>query len=139
MFDRATIAARQISNPSALAIRHASYFDSIANLWKAERLAIKMDDSDVNAFFLRPLQRSQASITLALGFGHLRREAITAMGSTPGLGIGQMMNFGGHSSSDMSSLYTLKDSKEQERAIMAQQDLILGGKSVLELGAKTSK
>jgi hypothetical protein len=39
------------------------------------------------------------------GFHSMRREAITAVGSI--IGIGQAMNLAGHSSVDMSLLYTL--------------------------------
>lgn len=82
------------------------------------------DDRALNQHFLRPLAKELGFYTKGFGFHSLRREAITAIGSR--VGIGQAMSAAGQSKVDMALLYTLQDFSEQERAIKAHQERILG-------------
>jgi hypothetical protein len=58
------------------------------------------------------------------GFHSLRREAVTSIGSVAG--IGQAMQAAGHSTMDMSLLYTLTDFAQQDLAVRQHQQRILG-------------
>lgn len=82
------------------------------------------DDRDLNQHFLRKSAKALGFYWKGFGFHSLRREAITSAGSI--IGIGQAMNLAGHSKVDMSLMYTLRDQSEQERAVRAHQERILG-------------
>lgn len=82
------------------------------------------DDRDLTQHFLRPTAKALGFYWKGFGFRSLRREAITAIGSVAG--IGQAMKAAGHSHADTSLLYTLQDFTEQDRAIRAHQERILG-------------
>jgi hypothetical protein len=73
---------------------------------------------------LRPIAKELGFYWKGFGFRSLRREAITAIGSVAG--ISQAMNAAGHSHADTSLLYTLQDLAEQDRAIRAHHERILG-------------
>ena len=64
------------------------------------------DDRDILQHFLRPAAVALEFHWPGFGFHSLRREAVTAIGSAAGLG--QAMNMAGHSTMDMSLLYTLE-------------------------------
>ena len=81
------------------------------------------DDRDINHYFLRKQAKALGLYYVGFGFHAFRREAITAI--TASAGVGQAMNAAGHSKSDMSQEYTLVDLSAQERAINAFQDRIL--------------
>ncbi|HEX3682154.1 MAG TPA: hypothetical protein VHU83_06380 [Bryobacteraceae bacterium] len=91
---------------------------------RSEPKAICRDDRDLNQHFLRPIAKALGFYWKGFGFHALRREAITAIGSVAG--IGQAMSAAGHTHADMSLLYTLQDWSEQDRAIRAHQERILG-------------
>lgn len=91
--------------------------------WGREE-GICRDDRDLQQHFLRPVAKLLGFYWKGFGFRSLRREAITAIGSVAG--IGQAMKAAGHSHADTSLLYTLQDLSEQERAIRAHQERILG-------------
>jgi integrase len=82
------------------------------------------DDRDLNQHFLRPAAKKLGFYYQGFGFRALRREAITEIGSVAG--IGQAMDAAGHSTMDMSLLYTVQDKTKQEKAIRAFQERILG-------------
>lgn len=82
------------------------------------------DDRDINQHFLRPAAKTLGIYRQGFGFHVLRREAVTEIGSV--LGIGQAMDLVGHSRTDMTLLYTLKDKDAQDRAIRNFQERILG-------------
>ncbi len=86
--------------------------------------SICRDDRDLNQHFLRPAAIALGFYWKGFGFHSLRREAITAMGSV--LGLGQAMRMAGHSSADMSILYTLEDHELQAEAVKRHQEKILG-------------
>jgi hypothetical protein len=65
-----------------------------------------------------------------VGFHAFRREAITAISASAG--VGQAMNAAGRSKSDMSQEYTLVDLGAQERAVRAFQSRILGWAKFVE-------
>jgi integrase len=88
------------------------------------KTGICRDDRDLNQHFLRPVAKSLGFYWKGFGWHSLRREAVTAIGSV--LGIGQAMKMAGHTSSDMSILYTLSELQEQDRAVRALQETILG-------------
>jgi hypothetical protein len=81
------------------------------------------DDRDLNQHFLRPAAKKLGFYYQGFGFRALRREAITEIGS---VAIGQAMDAAGHSTIDMSLLYTLQDKAKQETAIRAFQERIIG-------------
>jgi hypothetical protein len=82
------------------------------------------DDRDINHYFLRKAARALGLYWRGFGFHAFRREAITAISATAG--VGQAMNLAGHTKADMSQEYTLVDHSEQERAVRAFQERILG-------------
>jgi integrase len=82
------------------------------------------DDRDILQHFLRPAAEALGFHWPGFGFHSLRREAVTAIGSV--LGIGQALRMAGHSSADMSLLYTLDDKASQDRAVRDFQERILG-------------
>jgi hypothetical protein len=73
---------------------------------------------------MRPIAKDLGFYWKGFGFRSLRREAVTAISLDAG--IGQAMNAAGHTHADTSLLYTLQDLAEQERAIRAHQERILG-------------
>lgn len=89
-----------------------------------QKPTICRDDRDLNQHFIRPAAKALGFYWVGFGWHAFRREAITAIGSV--LGIGQAMKLAGHSSADMSILYTLKDHAAQDDAIRARQEAILG-------------
>jgi integrase len=82
------------------------------------------DDRDINHYFLRKAAKALGLYWRGFGFHAFRREAITAISATAG--VGQAMNLAGHTKADMSQEYTLVDHSEQERAVRAFQERILG-------------
>lgn len=86
--------------------------------------AVTRDDRDINQHFLRPAAKRLGFYWKGFGFHALRREAITALNSA--LGMTQAMKMSGHSSADMSILYTLPDLVRQSEAIEARHEAILG-------------
>lgn len=82
------------------------------------------DGCDILQHFLRPAAIALGFHWPGFGFHSLRREAVTEIGRV--LGIGQAMAIAGHSSVDMSLLYTLDDKSEQDRAVRGFQERILG-------------
>jgi hypothetical protein len=88
------------------------------------KAAVCRDDRDLNQHFLRPAAVSLGFYWKGFGWHALRREAVTAAGSV--LGIGQAMKMAGHSTADMSILYTLSDQVAQDAAVRARQELIIG-------------
>jgi integrase len=90
---------------------------------KTER-GISRDDRDINHYFLGKTAKAQGVYWKGFGFHAFRREAITAISASAG--VGQAMNAAGHTKSDMSQEYTLVDLAQQERAIEAFQARILG-------------
>jgi integrase len=89
-----------------------------------KKQAICRDDRDLNQHFLRPAAKALGFYWLGFGFHALRREAVTAIGSV--LGIGQAMRMAGHSTADMSLMYTLNEQGAQDAAIRARQESIIG-------------
>jgi integrase len=89
-----------------------------------KRTAICRDDRDLNQHFLRPAAQAVGCYWKGFGFHALRREAITSLGAS--LGNLQTMRIAGHSTADMSLLYTLADRERQEAAIRERQEKILG-------------
>ena len=87
------------------------------------------DDRDLNQHFLRPAAKKLGFYFPGFGFRALRREAITEIGSVAGLG--QAMDAAGHSTVDLSLLYTVQDREKQEKAIRGFQERILGDGSKL--------
>jgi integrase len=81
------------------------------------------DDRDINQHFLRKAAKSLGLYWPGFGFHAFRREAITPISATAG--VGQAMNAAGHTKADMSQEYTLTDLSEQERAVRAHQERIL--------------
>ncbi len=81
------------------------------------------DDRDINQHFLRKAAKALGLYWPGFGFHAFRREAITAISATAG--VGQAMNAAGHTKADMSQEYTLTDLSEQERAVRAHQERIL--------------
>ena len=81
------------------------------------------DDRDINHYFLRKQAKTLGIYWVGFGFHAFRREAITAISASAG--VGQAMNAAGHSKSDMNQEYTLVDLSAQERAVRAFQDRIL--------------
>ena len=82
------------------------------------------DDRDINQHFLRKTAKALGLYWPGFGFHAFRREAITAISASAG--VGQAMNAAGHTKPDMSQEYTLSDHAEQERAVRAFQERILG-------------
>ena len=82
------------------------------------------DDRDINQHFLRKAAIALGIYWKGFGFHAFRREAITSISATAG--VGQAMNAAGHTRAEMSQLYTLTDLAEQERAVRLHQDRILG-------------
>jgi integrase len=90
--------------------------------WKRDSYC--RDDRDIQHYFLRPAAKALGIYWLGFGFHTLRREAITALGNL--LGAGQVMHLAGHSTLDMTALYTLADRDRQEKAIREHQERLLG-------------
>jgi integrase len=86
--------------------------------------AVTRDDRDINRYFVRPAAKRLGIYWKGFGFHALRREAITALNAS--LGMTQTMKMSGHSSADMSILYTLPDLLRQSAAIEARHEAILG-------------
>jgi hypothetical protein len=91
--------------------------------WGREE-AICRDDRDINQHFLRPIAKELGFYFEGFGFHSLRREAVTEYSGL--LGVGQAMNMAGHTSMEMSLLYTLSDRKAQDLAVRGFQERILG-------------
>lgn len=86
--------------------------------------ALCRDDRSIHQHFLRPAAEKVGVYWKGFGFHALRREAITALNSS--LGITQAMKAAGHSSADMSLLYTLADIEKQDEAMKARHEALLG-------------
>jgi len=86
--------------------------------------AICRDDRDINQHFLRKAAKALGFYWIGFGFHALRREAVTAISST--LGIGQAMRMAGHATEAMSLHYTLSDQVAQDEAVRAHQEKIVG-------------
>lgn len=91
---------------------------------KSERRGVCRDDRDILQHFVRPAAVALGFYWKGFGFHSLRREAITAFNAS--IGLTQTMRMSGHSTADMSLLYTLGDKDEQERAVRGFQDRIIG-------------
>lgn len=92
--------------------------------WGMKGAATCRDDRDLNQHFLRPAAKALGFYWKGFGFHALRREAVTAISGV--LGIGQAMKMAGHTSADMSILYTLEDLEKQDAAVRLRQEHILG-------------
>jgi integrase len=88
------------------------------------KASICRDDRDLNQHFLRPIAKRLGMYFEGFGFHSLRREAVTSIAKLAS--INQAMNASGHSTTDMSLLYTLQDLSEQDKAIRTHQERILG-------------
>lgn len=86
--------------------------------------SVTRDGCDILQHFLRPAAITLGFYWKGFGFHALRREAVTSISCV--IGIGQAMSMSGHSSMDMSLLYTLDDLGEQDRAVREHQERILG-------------
>ena len=76
------------------------------------------------ATFLREAAKELGFCWQGFGWHALRREAVTAINSVPG--VGQACRMAGHGSSDMSVHYTLADQAAQDGAVRSRQELIMG-------------
>lgn len=88
------------------------------------RPSVSRDDRDILQHFIRPAAKALNCYTPGFGWHSFRREAITAISAS--LGIGQAMSAAGHSTADMSLAYTLQDRAELDRAIRDRQDNLMG-------------
>ena len=93
--------------------------------WKES--GVCRDDRDISRYFLRPAAKALGIYWTGFGFHAFRREAITAISATAG--VGQAMNAAGHTKADMSQEYTLSDLAKQEHAVRVHQDQILGSRT----------
>jgi integrase len=94
-----------------------------APLW-GRKVAVCRDDRDLNQHFLRPAAKALGFYWKGFGFHALRREAVTAINAM--LGVNQAMKMAGHSTADMSLLYTLADQQAQDAAVKARQEQVIG-------------
>ena len=81
------------------------------------------DDRDINQHFLRQAAKDLGFYWEGFGWHSLRREAVTF-----GLDPGSERNhaIGGHSTAEMSLLYTLADQQAHDAAIRHRQEIIIG-------------
>jgi integrase len=81
------------------------------------------DDRDINRHYLRPAAKRLGLYYEGFGFHAFRREAITAIAARAGMA--QAMRAAGHTSVDLTLLYTVEDRTAQEKAIREFQALLL--------------
>jgi integrase len=88
------------------------------------KVSVCRDDRDILQHFLRPAAVALGLYYPGFGFHAFRREAVTETADL--LGIGQAMKLAGHSSADISLLYTLDDHDRQASAVKIRQERLRG-------------
>ena len=86
--------------------------------------AVCRDDRDILQHFLRPAAKALGLYYPGFGFHAFRREAITDTADL--IGVGQAMKLAGHSSANMTQLYTLDDQDRQADAVKIRQERLRG-------------
>lgn len=82
------------------------------------------DDRDLQRRFLRPAAQKVGCYYPGFGWHSLRREAVTAFNAS--LGVTQAMQLAGHSTIEMSGVYTLADRVAQDAAVRERQERLMG-------------
>jgi integrase len=100
------------------------YVFHVTKILPGNRVCVCKDSTNLSTAYLRPAAKATGCYWVGFGWHSLRREAITAFNAD--LGVTQAMRLGGHSSASMSAEYTLSDHIEQDRAIRARQERLMG-------------
>lgn len=92
--------------------------------WGEGEPRICRDDTSLRRYFLQPVAKKLGIYYKGFGFHSLRREAVTEMIKTAG--VGAAMSMAGHSSVEMSLLYNVQDNTALNASISAFQERIVG-------------